>query len=90
MVSLDFLIHGAGRMGGAILEGLLDNSQNEVRLSIIDPSANLMDISGDGQSVTVFTTAEDLPDGYFPDAVVVALKPQIVSQALRHLSRHLK
>ncbi len=62
MVSLDFLILGAGRMGGAILDGLLDNSQNEVRLSVIDPSANLMDISGDGQSVTVFTTAEDLPD----------------------------
>lgn len=66
------LLVGGGRMGGAMLAGWLE--QGLPACVVVDPSAGAAGLVG--PSVRVVPSADAVPDGFRPDAVVLAVKPQ--------------
>ena len=77
------LLVGGGRMGGAMLAGW-----RELGLSsavVVDPSAEAAKLVGAG--VTVVASVADIPHGFAPEAVVLAVKPQMAREALPAYAR---
>jgi pyrroline-5-carboxylate reductase len=67
---------GCGQMGSAMLRGWLARGAAE-RFLVVEPAgapAALADAAG----VTFYRAADDLPAGLLPDAVVFAVKPQLI------------
>jgi pyrroline-5-carboxylate reductase len=71
---------GCGQMGSAMLRGWLAREAATAFLAI-EP-AGLPAPFADTNSVAWHAAAEELPDDLIPDAVVFAVKPQIINQVL--------
>ena len=74
------LLAGCGKMGGALLEGWLANIKDDVRFTVIDPTlADDHPLKGRDR-VTMLAS----PDSSVarPDIVVLAVKPQVMAEAL--------
>jgi pyrroline-5-carboxylate reductase len=71
------LLIGCGRMGSALFDGW--ERQGLSPSVIVDPAA------GDRAGHVTVGSVEDVPDGFAPAAVVVAVKPQIAGGALQGL-----
>ena len=69
---------GCGKMGGAMLAGW-QAARVASRMVVVDPYATPASLP-DG--VEVLATAADLPADLRPQAVVLAVKPQMMDQAL--------
>ena len=75
------LLVGLGKMGGAMLAGWLERG---LAPSVaVDPSCP----PGPGPNVTVVASAADIPAGFQPAAVVIAVKPQSAPEMLPHYAR---
>jgi pyrroline-5-carboxylate reductase len=77
------LLIGGGRMGSALLTGW-----REQRLSaaiVIDPSPDAQKLAG--HDVQVFPTPAEIPHGFTPEAVILAVKPQMAAAALPAYAR---
>lgn len=72
------LLVGGGRMGSALLAGWREQGLAEA--VIIDPSPAAQALAGPG--VTVAADPARLPPGFAPEAVVLAVKPQMAAAAL--------
>lgn len=72
------LLVGGGRMGGAMLAGWRERGFNDV--VVVDPSPEAAGLAG--PNVTVVAAASDIPVGFVPSAVVVAVKPQMAAEVL--------
>lgn len=70
---------GAGNMGGAMLRGWVAGGIAPDRITVIDPGTPLVP---DGVRVVA-----QAPEEAFPDIVVLAVKPQMIDQALPFLRR---
>jgi pyrroline-5-carboxylate reductase len=71
---------GCGHMGSAMLRGWLTSGAAQ-RFLVVEPAgapAALADAAG----VTYYRDAEELPQTAVPDAIVLAVKPQVVDQSL--------
>ncbi|MEZ5873120.1 MAG: pyrroline-5-carboxylate reductase [Nitratireductor sp.] len=71
---------GAGNMGGAMLAGWLKSGIAPERITVIDPSpppamAQMLEAHG-------MTAVSAVPDGYQPDVLIMAVKPQILDKVL--------
>jgi pyrroline-5-carboxylate reductase len=76
------LLVGSGKMGGAMLEGWLEQGLAPSDLAVIEPSsANRPQIAG----AQVVGAASELAPGFAPDIVVLAVKPQSMDEALAPL-----
>ena len=71
----NILFIGGGKMGGAILEGLLAQGHAADQLTVIDPAAP------DFGAIQVLSTLNDYA-GPAPTAVILAIKPQIMADVL--------
>src|SRR5438067_3665133 len=71
---------GYGQMGSAMLRGWLA-SDAAAKFFVIEP-AGLPTVFDKAKNVVWHATAEELPDGLTPDAIVFAVKPQIVNDVL--------
>ena len=88
MASQKILFLGAGRMGGAILRGWASSVGGGSKVAVIDPTPNV-ETNLEGISATILAKADELPEGYSPNVIVVAVKPQIIDKALGTLTPYI-
>ncbi|MFP5517721.1 MAG: pyrroline-5-carboxylate reductase [Alphaproteobacteria bacterium] len=74
------LLVGCGKMGGAMLDGWLA-AGTASRVVVVDRAGLPERLSGDTR-VSSASGADALPDGFVPDVVVLAVKPQVMEEAL--------
>jgi pyrroline-5-carboxylate reductase len=77
------LLVGGGRMGSALLAGWREQGITEA--IIIDPSPEAAKLASPG--VKIFATPHEIPTGFTPEAVILAVKPQSAPQALPAYAR---
>ncbi|MXP63318.1 pyrroline-5-carboxylate reductase [Roseomonas sp. M0104] len=77
------LLVGCGKMGGAMLEGWLERGAEQV--VVVEPSSEAT--AGFAGRVTHCAAVEQIPAGFTPAAMVLAIKPQQADAALPTLSR---
>ncbi|PWC75404.1 pyrroline-5-carboxylate reductase [Azospirillum sp. TSH64] len=74
------LLVGCGKMGGAMLDGWLAAGIAS-RVVVVDRAGLPQSVAGDAR-VTLASAADALPAGFVPDVVVLAVKPQVMEDAL--------
>lgn len=75
---LKMVLIGCGKMGGALLSNW--QSANLLTQSyVVDPYA---DGSQQDENVTFLKEASDIPQGYVPDVLVIAVKPQLFAEVI--------
>ncbi len=77
------LLVGAGRMGGALLAGWRE--QGLSRAFIVDPSSAAQSLAG--TDVSVLEDVALLPSDFSPEAVILAVKPQMAAAVLPGYAR---
>lgn len=78
------LLIGCGRMGGALLSGWLDGGTAAERIHLVEP--NIESVAGFiGRGAHHHQAVEDLPADLVPQVVLLAVKPQMMDQALADL-----
>jgi len=76
------LLIGCGKMGGAMLRGWLAQGLVPARVVVVEPAAAALgDLAESG--ITHVTRGEGLPANFRPDAVVLAVKPQMMDDAIK-------
>ena len=72
----ELLLIGAGKMGGALLQGLLDEGLDPGSVTVVDPRpADALAALAKRQG---FALATAVPAGLAPDLVLLAIKPQML------------
>ena len=79
------LLVGCGQMGSAMLRGWLARHAAE-RYLVVEPAGSHPSLA-DAPGIGWHRAADDLPDGLEPDAVVFAVKPQIIDAVLPDYQR---
>jgi pyrroline-5-carboxylate reductase len=77
------LLVGGGRMGGAMLSGWRERGLSTG--VVVDPSPEAGRLAGQG--VTVVGSVAEIPVGFVPQAVILAVKPQSAAEALPAYAR---
>lgn len=78
------LLVGCGKMGGAMLEGWLEQGLKPADVVVIEPSeANRPKVAG----AQIVAMADAVPAAFKPDIVVLAVKPQTMADVLPGLRR---
>lgn len=81
------LLIGAGKMGGAMLTGWLDRNMAADGVIIVEPNpATRADWQGRA-GVSVYHSADEIADTVIPGTVILAVKPQMMDDALAPLQR---
>jgi pyrroline-5-carboxylate reductase len=78
------LLVGGGRMGSAMLAGWREQGLSAA--VVVDPSPEAAKLAG--SKVEVVTAFGEIPDGFTPDAVILAVKPQMAARALPEYARY--
>jgi len=78
--SQNVLLVGCGKMGGALLRGWLQKGLLLENVLVIEPSGKVLSEGCD--DVAVVSSVDDLADGYRPDVIVLAVKPQMFPDVL--------
>ena len=79
------LLAGCGKMGSALLEGWLTRIEDDIQFTVIDPALAADHPFAGRKGVTVLPEAG--PDTPKPDMVVLAVKPQVMDEALGPLAK---
>jgi pyrroline-5-carboxylate reductase len=77
------LLVGGGRMGSALLTGWRE--QGLTCAIVIDPSPDARKLAD--EKIRVFPTPAEIPQGFTPEAVILAVKPQMAAAALPAYAR---
>ena len=77
------LLAGCGRMGGALARGWLERGIAASDIVAIDPAP-----SDPPQGIILVPDQSRVPEGFSPDVVVLATKPQIMAEAVPPLGRY--
>jgi pyrroline-5-carboxylate reductase len=80
------LLVGGGRMGGAMLAGWRE--QGLTSAFVVDPSPDAANLAAPG--IIVVPSADAIPYGFAPEAVILAVKPQMAAEALPAYARFAK
>ncbi|HLZ68133.1 MAG TPA: pyrroline-5-carboxylate reductase [Aliidongia sp.] len=75
----EVLLIGCGKMGGALLAGWL-KGEAIARAVVVDPGPGPEAFAGEAR-VLALKSGLDLPEGFAPDVVVIAVKPQMMADA---------
>ncbi|MEX0583277.1 MAG: pyrroline-5-carboxylate reductase [Sneathiella sp.] len=78
---LSLLLVGSGKMGQAMLGGWVENGIEPARIVVIDPNAENLSRAID-LGCKGIGSADDIPNGFQPDIIVLAVKPQIIKDVL--------
>ena len=76
------LLIGCGKMGGAMLEGWLDQGIAATDITVVESSAELAATLSGKYGVIAVSGAHELADDYAPDVAILAVKPQVMDQVL--------
>lgn len=76
------LLVGCGKMGGALLEGWLDQGTDATDITVVEPSTELAATLAGKYGVLAVSDVRDLPEDYTPNVTVLAVKPQVMNQIL--------
>ncbi|WP_297491581.1 pyrroline-5-carboxylate reductase [Acidocella sp.] len=77
------LLVGGGRMGSAMLAGWREQGLSQA--VIVDPSPEAAKLAGPG--ITVVADATEIPFGFTPEAIILAVKPQMAAAVLPAYAR---
>jgi pyrroline-5-carboxylate reductase len=72
------LLVGGGKMGSALLAGWREQGLSSA--IVVDPAANAAELAAPG--IKIVASAADIPHGFNPAAVILAVKPQAAAQVL--------
>jgi pyrroline-5-carboxylate reductase len=72
------LLVGCGKMGGALLDGWLQKGITPDDVLVVDPVFDAYQCSS--SEISVVRGVKDLPKDFEPDAIVFAVKPQIIEE----------
>ena len=78
---MPFILVGCGNMGGALVRGWLEAGLAPEALVIIDPATTPATLPH-AEGATFVASADKLPAGVIARAVVIAVKPQVISGVL--------
>ena len=81
----EILLVGCGKMGGAMLQGWLERGSAR-HFVIVDPGPGAAGFAG-RSDVTVLRDGTELAPDLRPTVVVLAVKPQMMNDAIRHYGR---
>ncbi|MEQ8585654.1 MAG: pyrroline-5-carboxylate reductase [Thalassobaculaceae bacterium] len=73
---------GCGKMGGAMLAGWLESGEADGGVHVVEPNRDAMGDLAEHAKVTVHASAADLPGDLAPGVVILAVKPQMMDDAL--------
>ena len=71
------LLVGFGKMGSALLEGWLAQGRAPGTISIVEPQTGLAQPLAD-KGISAHAHFSDLPEGYAPELILFAVKPQVM------------
>jgi pyrroline-5-carboxylate reductase len=77
------LLIGGGKMGSALLAGWREQGFSSA--IVVDPSPEAASLAAPG--IQVIGSPNDIPPGFTPEAVILAVKPQMAPQALPAYAR---
>ncbi|MAZ01837.1 MAG: pyrroline-5-carboxylate reductase [Sneathiella sp.] len=78
---LSLLLVGSGKMGQAMLGGWIENGFEPAEIVVIDPNTENLAYATE-LGCRGIGSAEDIPDDFQPDIIVLAVKPQIIKDVL--------
>ncbi|SCA57133.1 NADP oxidoreductase, coenzyme F420-dependent [Candidatus Terasakiella magnetica] len=84
---MGLVLIGCGKMGGAMLEGWLDQGVPKDTIRIVEHSAEHAQALRDTHDVRVIDDIKDIEDGFPADIVVLAVKPQGMDDAAQSCQR---
>lgn len=88
MIEGTILLVGCGKMGGALLKGWFAQGLSPVDVMIVEPAGRAaVQIAEEHPALSVLPDAAELPSDFTPDAVVLAVKPQVASDILPAYAR---
>src|SRR5690348_14419908 len=79
------LLAGCGKMGGALLKGWLERGAAR-HVVVVEPGPGADAFAGE-RLVERHRRAEDIPQEFTPDVVVLAVKPQVMDAAVAPYKR---
>ncbi len=80
MTGRALVLVGCGKMGSALLSGWITNRAAS-RFLVVEPAGAPQELAG-ANTVSWHSGPEELPSGLGPDAIVLAVKPQILDDVL--------
>lgn len=82
------LLVGCGKMGGAMLQGWLASGIAGGGVAVIEPYEPGRAALAGTAGVDVYASMDDLPADFSPEVVVLAVKPQMMDEALAGLAKY--
>ncbi len=77
------LLVGGGKMGSALLAGWAERGLSSA--IVVDPSPQAAGLAAPG--IKIVASAQEIPPGFTPDAVILAVKPQAAQEVLPAYAR---
>jgi pyrroline-5-carboxylate reductase len=84
---MGLVLVGCGKMGGAMLEGWLDQGIDKTTIRIVEQSVDYGQALEARLGVRVVTSIEDIEETFKADIVLLAVKPQGMDQAAQSCKR---
>lgn len=81
------LLFGCGKMGGAMLEGWIEQGLDAARIVVVDPAQTAPETVGVRFGVSVVADVASLPASLAADVVVLAVKPQMMDSVMAAAAR---
>lgn len=84
---LRLILVGGGKMGSAMLEGWLKQDLAPVDVLVVEPFADTAAQISEKLNVRTASDASGIPDDATPETIVLAVKPQMMNDAIGHYAR---
>ncbi|MEE2957309.1 MAG: pyrroline-5-carboxylate reductase [Pseudomonadota bacterium] len=81
----NLLLIGCGKMGNALLKGLLDHGILPKAITIVEPMG--IGLVGAGKDVRVFASPNEIEANYIPTIIIFAVKPQVMDEIVPNYKR---
>ena len=81
------ILAGCGKMGGAMLEGWRDGGAAQAGVHVVDPDPGVAERYASTPGLWVHREAGSIPENAGPSVVVLAVKPQMMDEAIVPLRR---
>jgi len=88
MGAVPILLVGCGKMGGAMLAGWRERGVAASDVIVVEPAAALADAAARDHGVRAVATPGEVPAGFVPGTVVLAVKPQMMDAAIGAYRHH--
>ena len=81
------LLIGCGKMGGAMLAGWLESGEADGGVHVVEPFEEATKAFANHPKVTIYRSVDEVAPSLKPGFVILAVKPQMMDEALAPLSR---